>query len=152
MPKRTRSTVAFPGDAEIPAAVSAIMRSIRSSDTKPELVVRRLLHRLGFRFRLHDKKLPGTPDIVLPRHRAAIFVHGCFWHHHSGCKHAKIPRKRETYWIPKLARTQQRDRNALAALSKEGWRTLVVWECSTANQEALARDLIAFLEGAFERR
>jgi DNA mismatch endonuclease (patch repair protein) len=89
---------------------------------------------------------------LLPRHHAAIFVHGCFWHQHAGCKHAKVPLQREAYWLSKLTRTQQRDRNAIAALSKEGWRVLVVWECSTANKESLARELTSFLEQASEEQ
>lgn len=146
MSRRDRSTVAFPKHAEIPENVSSIMRAIRSSDTKPEMIVRRLLHRLGWRFRLHDKRLPGTPDIVLPRHRAAIFVHGCFWHQHRGCKHAKLPKKRQDYWHPKLARTQERDLRAVFDLSSKGWRSLVIWECQTIDKDALAQRLVEFLE------
>jgi len=137
MPKR-RTTPAFPKDAMIDQVVSDRMRKIRSKDSKPEIAVRRLLHSLGYRFRLHRRSLPGSPDIVLPRHRLAIFVHGCFWHQHPGCRHAKLPRQRQDYWLPKLARTQMRDKQNRAALGEIGWRSLVIWECDTEKLEAIA--------------
>lgn len=128
---------------DVPDATRRIMRSIRGSETKPEIRVRKLLHAMGYRFRLHSKHLPGTPDIVLPKHKAVIFVHGCFWHQHPGCKHAKLPRKRQEYWLPKLARTQARDEAAESALANLGWRSLVTWECAT--EEALVAELTLFL-------
>lgn len=107
------------------------MSGIRSRDTRPELAVRSLLHRMGFRFRLHRKDLPGKPDIVLPRYRVALFVHGCFWHQHSGCPLASNPSSNTVYWTPKLLRNLERDAENRAALEALGWRTGVVWECET---------------------
>ncbi|WP_018289975.1 very short patch repair endonuclease [Verrucomicrobium sp. 3C] len=100
-----------------PEERSAHMRRIRKVDTKPELVVRRLAHQLGYRFRLHRADLPGTPDLVFPRLRKAILVHGCFWHQHAGCRLARMPRSRLNYWLPKLKRNQWRDTQAMAALT-----------------------------------
>src|SRR5689334_510185 len=103
-----------------------MMRSIRKTDTRPEKVVRRLIRGLGvIGYRLHAKELPGCPDIVLRRRRQAIFVHGCFWHQHSHCRLAKLPSARPDYWLPKLARNQERDEAALASLSALGWEVLV---------------------------
>lgn len=132
----------FPVDAVISSSVSNVMRSIRSRGTKPELAVRRLLHRMGYRFRLHRRDLPGTPDIVLPRHKLAIFVHGCFWHQHSGCRHGRVPKPRREYWLPKLSRTQERDAVALTDLEALGWRSLVIWECAVKDDDALRRALL----------
>jgi len=127
------------------SARSRIMRAIRKKNTKPEIRVRRRLHALGYRFRLHRSELPGTPDIVLPRHRVAIQVHGCFWHQHPGCRHAVRPRSRPEYWLPKLDRNIVRDREAKAALEALGWRVLVLWECQIRHQEALDAQLAAFI-------
>lgn len=136
----------FPKDAVVDANVSKVMQAIRASNTRPEIAVRRTLHALGYRFRLQRRSLPGNPDIVLPKHRLAIFVHGCFWHQHEGCRHAKLPKSRQEYWLPKLARTQQRDQEALLALKGLGWRTLTVWECTTKDQPGLAAILSACVE------
>lgn len=114
------------------------MARIRSSNTRPELAVRRLLHAQGFRFRLHRKDLPGRPDLVLPRHKLAIFVHGCFWHQHVGCRLASSPKSRQDYWNPKLAGNVERDRRNVAQLRSDGWRVEVVWECDTRKPELLA--------------
>jgi DNA mismatch endonuclease, patch repair protein len=103
-------------------ARSRVMRSIRKTNTSPEIAVRRIIHQLGFRYRLHARELPGTPDIVLPRLRKVVLVHGCFWHQHVGCQLAKLPRSRPEYWIPKLARNQERDavsEKALIALKRD---------------------------------
>jgi DNA mismatch endonuclease (patch repair protein) len=105
------------------------MRAVAQKNTGPELKVRRRLHALGYRFRLHRRDLPGTPDIVLPRYKAVILVHGCFWHQHPGCRRAARPQTRQGYWLPKLDRNVARDAAALAALETLGWRVLVVWEC-----------------------
>lgn len=110
---------------------SVLMSKIRSANTRPELAVRKGLHARGFRFRLHRKDLPGKPDIILPRYRVAIFVHGCFWHQHAGCRLASWPKTREDYWGPKLARNVERDAQTALRLAELGWRTLVVWECDT---------------------
>lgn len=122
---------------------SRIMRSIRGKDTGPELIVRKLAHSLGYRYRIHRKDLPGSPDLVFPRHRLAIFVHGCFWHQHAGCRHGKLPKTRPEYWLPKLERTKERDRLAVDALQEMGWRTLIIWECETGNREILKSHLQA---------
>lgn len=124
---------------------SAHMRRIRKVDTKPELVVRRLAHRLGYRFRLHRGDLPGTPDLVFPRLRKAILVHGCFWHQHQGCRLARQPKTRLDYWLPKLRRNQARDEASQGALKQLGWDVLVVWECEAAGEAALASRVGAFL-------
>lgn len=107
---------------------SAIMSKVRSKDTKPELEVRRALHGAGFRFRLHRSDLPGKPDLVFPRHRLALFVHGCFWHRH-GCKRTTMPATNSEFWAEKFRRTLERDRRALKELKQSGWKTAVIWEC-----------------------
>jgi DNA mismatch endonuclease (patch repair protein) len=121
------------------------MSAIRKKDTKAELVVRRLLHVMGYRFRLHRRDLPGCPDVVLPRHRAVVMVHGCFWHRHANCRHANLPRSRTEYWLPKLARNVERDKRSIAALEALGWRVLVVWECELGNLASLRDRLSTFL-------
>lgn len=105
------------------------MRSIRGRDTKPELALRKYLHSLGFRFRLHRKDLPGSPDLVLPRYKLAIFVHGCFWHRHKGCFYATTPHTRQAFWEEKFLGNVRRDNKAYMDLEHLGWRVLVVWEC-----------------------
>jgi DNA mismatch endonuclease, patch repair protein len=114
-----------------------LMSRIRSSETKPELAVRRMLHARGLRFRLHRKDLPGRPDLVLPKYRTAIFVHGCFWHQHSGCRLASKPKTRRGYWEPKLARNVDRDGRNKAELELLGWRVETIWECDTRRSETL---------------
>jgi len=108
---------------------SALMARIRSKDTTPELVVRRLLHKLGYRFRLHRKDLPGRPDIVLPRHRKIILIQGCFWHGHANCQLASKPKSNIDYWNPKIASNRERDKRNLSALLADGWQVLELWEC-----------------------
>lgn len=120
---------------------SRIMRSVPRANTKPELLIRKLLHGFGLRFRLHRADLPGSPDIVLPRYRAVIFVHGCFWHRHPGCRYSTTPKTRQDYWLPKFANNVERDARKEAQLRELGWRVLVVWECETKNIEALERRL-----------
>ena len=109
------------------------MSRIRGKDTTPEKRVRSLLHRMGFRFRLHVKNLPGRPDIVLPKYRAVVFVHGCFWHRHHGCKNCTTPSHRRKFWLAKLKGNTNRDELQQRALRKLGWRPIVVWECETEN-------------------
>lgn len=125
---------------------TAVMRSIRKKDTRPELAVRRLVHKLGYRFRLHRRDLPGCPDLVLPRHRAVILVHGCFWHQHAGCKLARQPPSNREYWMPKLARNVERDRTTHALLTDLGWRVLVVWECEIGDPVTLEQALRRFFD------
>lgn len=133
-------------DRLTPDERSAHMRRIRKTDTKPEIIVRKLAHGLGFRFRLHRRDLPGTPDLVFPRLRKSILVHGCFWHQHPGCKLARTPKTRLAYWQPKLCRNQERDLAAQKQLEAAGWSVLVVWECETADPDALRRSISVFLE------
>lgn len=118
-------------DVVDPATRSRMMSGIGGRNTKPEIVVRKALFAAGFRFRLHRKDLPGCPDVVLPGRRVAVFVHGCFWHAHPGCRYAKTPTSRREFWESKLAANVERDLRAKEALLSAGWRVLVVWECLT---------------------
>ena len=124
------------------------MRAIRSKDTKPEIIVRRLAHRMGYRFRLHRKDLPGKPDMVFPGRRGVIFIHGCFWHQHPdpACRHARPPKSNTDYWQSKLARNQVRDAEHKTALQAQGWRVLVIWECQTKDEMVLKNLLLSFLD------
>lgn len=122
---------------------SEIMAGIRGRDTAPELIVRRIAHGMGLRFRLHRKDLPGRPDLVFPRHRLAVFVHGCFWHQHSGCPYAHVPKTNTLYWTEKFARNVTRDRYAEDALEALGWKVLVIWECETMDKEEVRQRLLA---------
>lgn len=124
------------------------MRRVRAKDTKPELAVRSLLHARGFRFRLHRRDLPGRPDIVLPRHRAAVFVHGCFWHGH-GCSLFRLPATRTDFWSAKIAGNRRRDTAAAAALGARGWRSLWVWECALRGRNRLTADAVSEAMTAF---
>jgi DNA mismatch endonuclease (patch repair protein) len=117
------------------------MRSIKATNTKPELVVRRALWHLGGRYRLHAKDLPGRPDIALRARRIAIFVHGCLWHLHEGCRLARVPKSRPEYWPAKLARNKARDQRAADELRRLGWTVEVIWECETADSGRLERRL-----------
>ena len=109
------------------------MALVRGRDTRPEMVVRRLVHRLGFRYRLHRDDLPGTPDLVFPSRRKVIFVHGCFWHQHDdpACWRSRLPKTRQEFWLPKLEANRVRDQRVIAALRADGWDPIVVWECQT---------------------
>ncbi|WP_247768116.1 DNA mismatch endonuclease Vsr [Bradyrhizobium sp. 192] len=117
------------------------MRAVRQAHTGPELIVRRLLHGSGLRFRLHQRGLPGRPDIVLPKHRTVIFVHGCFWHRHAGCPKATMPKTRIEFWREKFNRNVSRDHGIEQALVDAGWRVLTIWECETGRPEALKEKL-----------
>lgn len=117
------------------------MSLIRSSETKPEIFVRSILHRLGFRFRKNVKTLPGKPDIVLPKYKTVIFVHGCFWHQHNGCKRSTIPKSNIDYWIPKLKGNVKRDRQHRKNLEELGWKVAVIWECETKKADELTAKL-----------
>jgi DNA mismatch endonuclease (patch repair protein) len=116
---------------------SDIMRAVKRAHTKPEIIVRQALHALGLRFRLHRRDLPGSPDIVLPKFRTVVFVHGCFWHRHPDCRFATTPKSRQDYWLPKFEANIERDARKEAQLRELGWRVLVIWECETKSLEAL---------------
>jgi DNA mismatch endonuclease (patch repair protein) len=131
-------------DNRTPESRSALMSRIGGRDTAPELTVRRMLHALGYRFRLHRRDLPGTPDVVFPSRRKAIFVNGCFWHAH-GCKIGKPPKSKRRYWTPKLERNRARDRENRHDLHALGWRSMTVWQCQIRNPGGLPRRLISFL-------
>jgi DNA mismatch endonuclease, patch repair protein len=118
---------------------SRMMSGIRGKDTRPELAVRRYLHREGLRFRLHDPKLAGKPDIVLPRYRVVVDVRGCFWHCHDGCRNATRPKSNSAFWTDKLRANVERDARNVAALEALGWRVFVVWECEAGNEDNLRR-------------
>jgi len=121
------------------------MALIRSKNTKPELAVRSLLHAAGYRFRVHDRTLPGRPDIVFRRRRKVIFVHGCFWHGHVGCKIANIPKSQTKYWVEKFTNNQLRDSKNLERLSSDRWKALILWECEAKNLAKTRSALIKFL-------
>lgn len=140
-------------DIVSPAKRSAMMSGIRAKDTKPELRVRKALFAAGFRYRLHIKKMPGCPDIVLSKYRAAIFVHGCFWHQHAGCKLSKIPASRVEFWKAKLEGNSARDSRAVRDILSLGWRVLIVWECHLRAQRdmsTLQKELSEWINGGPE--
>lgn len=130
-------------------ARSVRMSRIRGKDSKPEMLVRRLVHGMGFRYRLHGKGLPGKPDLVFPGRRKVIFVHGCFWHRHPAptCKLARLPKSRLDFWETKLEGNRRRDQSVSEALAALGWQQMVVWECECGQKEHLANKLRVFLEG-----
>jgi len=130
---------------DVSPVVRRRMARIRKVNTKPEIIVRRILHRRGHRYRLHRRDLPGTPDVVFLSLRKVVLVHGCFWHQHD-CALGKEPSRRREYWIPKLRRNQQRDARNEAALRKLGFKVLVIWECQTRDHAALERRLVGFLK------
>lgn len=132
-------------DTMTPEQRSRLMSQIRSKDTKPELAVRSLVHRMGYRFRLHARNLPGTPDLVFSSRRKAIFVHGCFWHGHA-CQKGRRPQTRAAFWTEKIDNNRKRDRKSRRQLKKLGWSSLIVWECEVGYTEALARKLSQFLD------
>lgn len=119
------------------------MSRIRGRDTKPEIQVRSLLHRMGYRFRVCRTDLPGKPDIVLPKHKTVVFVHGCFWHRHKGCRFAYTPKSRSKFWASKFEANVKRDREVSRQLRRLGWKVLIVWTCALANPEALRKSLSA---------
>lgn len=124
---------------------SEIMARIRSKDTKPEMVVRRMLHGLGYRYTLHRRDLPGVPDLVFPTRRKIIFVQGCFWHQHKRCADGRIPKSRVGYWKPKLLRNVERDRQNTLKLRRGGWEVMTFWECEIAKIDDVRERLINFL-------
>lgn len=122
------------------------MSRIKNKNTQPEIIIRSLLHKLGYRFRLHRRDLPGIPDIVLPKYKTAIFVHGCFWHRHSGCKFAYSPKSRVQFWEKKFERNVSVQKKAENELDQMGWRVFVIWECELANLELVMQKLTLFLK------
>jgi len=125
------------------------MSRIRGANTKPELAVRSMLHRMGYRFRISDKTLPGKPDIVLPKYRSVIFVHGCFWHRHPGCKYTYTPKSRLDFWSRKFEENVMRDKNNLSLLKKAGWLPIVIWECEIKHN---ADAVLGRVSGILQRR
>lgn len=129
----------------VPDARRRLMASIRSANTKPEMIVRSIAHALGYRYRLHVRSLPGSPDLVFPRMKKAIFVHGCFWHRHEGCTRTTFPKTRADYWNAKFSANVARDAAQATALRKLGWLVLTIWECETCDHTALQRTISLFL-------
>jgi DNA mismatch endonuclease (patch repair protein) len=129
-----------------PGRRSFIMSSVRTQHTGPEMVVRKLLHGLGYRYSLHRSDLPGKPDLAFPARRTAIFVHGCYWHGH-GCRWGKLPKSKLDYWAPKIAANRARDARKRSQLKRAGWRTMVVWQCQLRNLAAAEARMRAFLDG-----
>ena len=132
-------------DRLTPERRSWLMSRIGSKNTEPEVAFRSLIHRLGYRFRLHRRDLPGTPDLVLPGRRTVVFVHGCFWHGHA-CKREKMPKSRMDYWGPKIEANRQRDRKKARALRALGWRVITVWECELRNPDKLSTRIVRLLD------
>ncbi|MEK6283725.1 MAG: DNA mismatch endonuclease Vsr [Acidobacteriota bacterium] len=129
-----------------PAERSERMRLIRRADTKPEMIVRRLVHALGFRYRLHSRSLPGHPDLVFTSRKKVIFVHGCFWHQHINCRQYRMPRSRLEFWLPKLEGNRRRDVASQRKLSDLGWNALIIWECQLKKRTVLTKRIKKFLE------
>ncbi len=121
------------------------MSAIKSKNTKPEIAVRKLLHSMGYRFRLHSKGLPGSPDIVLPKYKTVIFVHGCFWHRHENCKYASTPKTRQEFWENKFKVNVKRDLEIQEKIKNIGWKSVVIWECETKKVDNLREKLIDFI-------
>lgn len=136
----------FPMDKITKEKRSANMQAIHSKNTVPELTVRKLLHSLGYRYRLHRKDLPGKPDLVFPSRKKVIFINGCFWHQHSDCKKSKLPKSNSNYWIPKLERNKQRDLITQANLASLGWSSIIIWECEIKDVANLLSKVIRFLD------
>lgn len=133
-------------DTLTPAERSARMALVRAKDTKPELLVRRLVHGMGYRYRLHRRDLPGTPDLVFPGRSKVIFIHGCFWHRHAGCALARLPKSRGDFWLPKLTANAERDARNVRALRQLGWSVLTIWECQLGDTAKLANRIRRFLD------
>jgi DNA mismatch endonuclease (patch repair protein) len=128
------------------ATRSRMMSRIRGRDTKPELVIRKAAHALGFRFRLHRRELPGSPDLVFPGRRKVIFVHGCYWHRHAGCRYAYSPKSNTEFWHAKFKQNVARDAKVVAQLRRQGWSPLIIWECECGDLKAVSARLSAHLE------
>lgn len=136
-------------DVVSPAVRSRMMSGIKGKNSQPEILIRKMLFSAGYRFRLHRRDLPGTPDIVLPGRKIAIFVHGCFWHAHEGCKYFKVPATRPEFWINKLQSNVGRDKRAFERLRTMGWRVLCIWECATRESEtakSLLKQMVSWID------
>lgn len=133
-------------DILTPAERSERMARVRAKDTKPELFVRRLVHGMGYRYRLHRRDLPGTPDLAFPGRGKVIFVHGCFWHRHASCALARLPKSRGDFWLPKLTANMERDARNVRALRRLGWSVLTIWECQLGDSAKLANRIRRFLD------
>jgi DNA mismatch endonuclease, patch repair protein len=144
----TMTAAPTPGDMDTlsPAERSARMARVRGKDTRPELLVRRLAHRLGYRYRLHRTDLPGQPDMAFSRARKAVFVHGCFWHRHDCPSGRRVPKSRLDFWLPKLEKNRIRDEENLKKLETQGWHPLVIWECEIRDLSTLTERLRTFLD------
>ena len=121
------------------------MSRISGGNTKPEIVVRKMLHSMGYRFRLHSRRLPGTPDVVLPRHHKIVFIHGCFWHGHKNCSRAKRPVSNEDFWNKKIEANIKRDNIAVKELRNSGWEVLIIWQCETKDHDVMLNKLLNFM-------
>ncbi len=132
-------------DTLSPEKRSELMSLVRNKDTRPEMVVRRLVYGLGYRYRLHGRNLPGRPDLVFKSRKKVIFVHGCFWHGHGGCKRAGPPKSHLDFWLPKLEGNKERDERNQRLLEESGWRYIVIWECETNDADALTQRITDFL-------
>jgi DNA mismatch endonuclease (patch repair protein) len=137
---------------EVDPVRSALMARVRQRDTQPELVVRSLIHKMGVRYRLHRRALPGSPDLVFPSRRKVIFVHGCFWHRHARCARCTTPKTRNEYWREKFEENMRRDANAISELTSLGWSVMIIWECETAKREGLVERIRVFLENTTSER
>jgi DNA mismatch endonuclease (patch repair protein) len=138
-------------DVFSPEKRSEIMSHIKGRNTGPEIAVRSLLHRMGYRFRLNQKNLPGKPDIVLPRYGSVIFVHGCFWHRHTDCRFAYTPKSKVDFWNAKFEENIQRDKKAKTELEQLGWQVITVWECELRNLDVLSGQLVTLLKACSEK-
>jgi DNA mismatch endonuclease (patch repair protein) len=125
---------------------SMIMRRVKSKDTAPEVFVRSLTHRLGYRFRLHRNDLPGNPDLVFPSRKKVIFVHGCFWHGHNCNRGRRVPKTNQAYWTEKITKNKERDKNARSSLKKMGWSSMIIWECELKDTDKLILKIVSFVE------
>ena len=135
-----------------PADRSALMARVRSRHTTPELAVRRAAHKVGYRFRLHRRDLPGSPDLLFPKHRLAVFVHGCFWHQHPGCRRATIPGSNVAKWVEKFKKNQVRDAEAIAKLEALGWSVLVIWECEARSETSITTKINEAVAGISKKK
>jgi DNA mismatch endonuclease, patch repair protein len=124
---------------------SRLMSRVRSTNTTPELIIRSLVHRLGYRFRLHDKKLPGRPDLAFPGRKKVLFVHGCFWHGHENCPKGKLPKSNLSVWRPKISKNRERDTRIAIEIAEKGWKSLTIWQCELKDIESVRKRIVQFL-------